>query len=678
MRPPKDIWTNNYNDFILDLYDANPLVQKDNGTVKKAPEPEKNPKKVEATPEESDDTLTNLVGESLRLRNTAVLNLKLTKNIFKWEKERLAKIKPFPDSDPLDGKKVVIIEEDEDDGGGFKFPRFKFPKLPKLPKIGKIPNPFKKPSTETSPSKLPNLEKAPIPKKEKEKQPQLELPRIPTIPLAPFLPYLLPRFGEVADSGAINPEVVFGDESVVDSNSRTFRTTGTRLLEREVAGDTGRGGGNTATATAERPEGPGKGPEGKGKDPEGKGKGKGTGTSGGSGEDNLRTVTEDIDIADYDKLSPELRKNIEALTDRKVNRAYASYTLPELEDALKQERSKRSGNPFAKPSSTEKELAQAIEFLKFQDAELVKNAIPDSPLDLLLNESLRASADEMNAMRALPGSDPNAPKLPGSQVVPFDRGLQTGDLYSMIEPKAFEGKLDAFTDMFNMEQSGLSKVKTVDDALKVNQPPNIQKLLKSNTSFSFADGLKLPKLNLTGRALMQSALVGVDAGLVVYDYAQRKSEGQTDLQAVAGAGSSYAGGVAAQLGTGALITKYGLASMVTPVPGARPVGLFLLLLGAGVAGGYFGGKVSDAVTGVDKPSVKEGLNTNGVPVPEMDLAEELFSPEAIQQFEEMMKNIPNGGFAPQTPLLVPIPSFGNLSEFPSGNYNTWGHPTQGN
>lgn len=142
MRPPKDIWTNNYNDFILDLYDANPFVQKDNGTVKKAPEPDKNPRKVEATPEESNGTLTTLVNESLRLRNTSLLNVKLAKNIFKWEKERLAKIKPFPDPDSLDGKKVVVIEDDDDDSG-FKFPKFKFPKFRK-PRF-KLPKPPKPP-----------------------------------------------------------------------------------------------------------------------------------------------------------------------------------------------------------------------------------------------------------------------------------------------------------------------------------------------------------------------------------------------------------------------------------------------------------------------------------------------------------------------------------------------------
>ena len=150
MRPPKDIWTNNYNDFILDLYDANPLVLKDTGTVKKASEPDKNPRKVEATSEESNGTLTTLVNESLRLRNTSLLNVKLAKNIFKWEKERLAKIKPFPDPDPLDGKKVVVIEDDDDDDGfKFKFPKFRKPRF-KLPKPPKAPPPPGLPSFQPS------------------------------------------------------------------------------------------------------------------------------------------------------------------------------------------------------------------------------------------------------------------------------------------------------------------------------------------------------------------------------------------------------------------------------------------------------------------------------------------------------------------------------------------------
>lgn len=677
MRPPKDIWTNNYNDFILDLYDANPLVQKDNGTVKKAPEPEKNPKKVEATPEESDGTLTNLVGESLRLRNTAVLNLKLTKNIFKWEKERLAKIKPFPDSDPLDGKKVVIIEEDEDDGG-FKFPRFKFPKLPKLPKFRKIPNPFKKPSSKTSPSTLPKTAPSPIPKKEKEKQPQLELPRIPSIPFFP-LPYLLPRFGEVAENvKVVDPEVL---SDGVDSNSRTAsRSSGSRLRDREVGADVG-GGGSTTTATVERPEGAGKGPGGKGPG----GKGKGTSGTGDIDPAKLNPIYEYTDSAEQFDLE------LEKLTKQ----GYAQLSTEELIEELKKRERKRNFRNIARssknklpPSLEEKIIQEILEDRQGLNANRILGDI-DPLSDTGINQQLKAVADDF---KALPGNNPvTQSKFPSSQIVPFYRGLQKGDLYSMLEPEVFDrnpllldqARMDALSDIYNMEQSGLSKIKTSGDVAKFNQPPDLkklQKLLKSNPSFSFTDGLKLPKLNVTGRALLRGSLGALDTGLVVYDYAQRKSEGQTDLQAVAGAGSSYAGGVAAQVGTGALITKYGLASMVTPVPGARPVGLFLLLLGAGVAGGYFGGKVSDAVTGVDNPSVKEGLNTNGVPVPEMDLTEELFSPEAIQQFEEMMKNIPNGGFAPQTPLLVPIPSFGNLSEFPSpgGNYNTWGHPTQGN
>ena len=659
MRPPKDIWTNNYNDFILDLYDANPLVQKDNGTVKKAPEPEKNPKKVEATPEESDSTLTNLIGESLRLRNTAVLNLKLTKSIFKWEKERLAKIKPFPDSDPLDGKKVVIIEDDDDDDDdGFKFPRFKFPKLPKLPKIGKIPNPFKKPSPKTSPSVLPKTAPSPLPKKEKEKQPQLEFPRIPSIPFFP-LPYLLPRFGEVAE---VTPKKT---PQIASPQTASPQTASPQTASVKVLVDVGRG---TQTQELARTV------EGGDMVVDDVGGGKSGNTPGGRSRNSLLENRPNPSDGQSSKSLKKIQKKGNANIDPSKLKLLADSAFPtsaqdmDIDDV---------GNKLYRQHYEGEDSEEVLEELKKLErkrrernvAFSSKNKIQASDQENILKKILEDRAAN-RIVRDVPNGLPGTNPVTQSKL-PINKTFSISKTPSNLLPG---------TNPFTQSKLPISNIKPTGGIGNFNQLPDLQKLLKSNTSFSFVDGLKIPKFNLTGRALFRSSLGALDAGLVGYDYVQRKSEGQTDLQAVAGAGSSYAGGVAAQVGTGALITKYGLASIVTPVPGARPVGLFLLLLGAGVAGGYFGGKVSDAVTGVDNPSVKEELNTNGVPVPEMDLTEELFSPEAIQQFEEMMKNIPNGGFAPQTPLLVPIPSFGNLSEFPSpsGNYNTWGHPTQGN
>ena len=45
----------------------------------------------------------------------------------------------------------------------------------------------------------------------------------------------------------------------------------------------------------------------------------------------------------------------------------------------------------------------------YENSALSKSAIPNSPLDLLLNQSL-AAANDMNAMKALPGTNLNARK----------------------------------------------------------------------------------------------------------------------------------------------------------------------------------------------------------------------------------------------------------------------------
>ena len=125
----KKIGLSNYNDLILDLYDANPIANLGADYSKKLKLPESSAGKSEKPKS------TTLVKETLRLRNTALLNVKLKQKIFKWEKERFSQLKPYLPlaAAPGEGSKTVINLNDEDDlGGKFKIPRF--PKIP-LPSL---------------------------------------------------------------------------------------------------------------------------------------------------------------------------------------------------------------------------------------------------------------------------------------------------------------------------------------------------------------------------------------------------------------------------------------------------------------------------------------------------------------------------------------------------------------
>ena len=73
-----------------------------------------------------------------------------------------------------------------------------------------------------------------------------------------------------------------------------------------------------------------------------------------------------------------------------------------------------------------------------------------------------------------------------------------------------------------------------------------------------------------------------------------------------GAGGGLVGGMVAQGVTAAALTKLAAASAITPIPGARPLAL-LLLLGAGMMGSMAGGDLADSLTGVNagqEPKVK--------------------------------------------------------------------------
>tara|TARA_A100001035_G_scaffold122181_1_gene95984 strand:+ start:1039 stop:3345 length:2307 start_codon:yes stop_codon:yes gene_type:complete len=111
-----------YNSAIKSIYDSNTITP--DGEEEKIPSGTKESKSGEST----------LVKETLRLRNTAVLNLKLKQKIFKYEKKRLNQLKV---EDVLGSDKVTtgsgdargttsVVPDAEGKGGGFKLPRLFF------------------------------------------------------------------------------------------------------------------------------------------------------------------------------------------------------------------------------------------------------------------------------------------------------------------------------------------------------------------------------------------------------------------------------------------------------------------------------------------------------------------------------------------------------------------------
>jgi len=111
-----------YNSAIKSIYDSNTITP--DGEEEKIPSGTKQSKSGEST----------LVKESLRLRNTAVLNLKLKQKIFKYEKKRLNQLKV---EDVLGSDKVTtgsggargttgVVPGAEGEGGGFGLPRLFF------------------------------------------------------------------------------------------------------------------------------------------------------------------------------------------------------------------------------------------------------------------------------------------------------------------------------------------------------------------------------------------------------------------------------------------------------------------------------------------------------------------------------------------------------------------------
>ena len=239
----KKIGLSNYNDLILDLYDANPIANLGADYSKKLKLTES------STGNDKKPRSGTLVKETLRLRNTAVLNVKLKEKIFKWEKERFSQLKPYlPTKDKGKGTKTVINIDGDDDPPKFKFPKIKVPRF-KFSKGSLFKGKFKIPITQYAPApkiapqtqgagegiKIPGLQLPPIfgPERKREGSdaprgipqfPPIFGPGIRQIPriLGPILRPLLP--GPIAAAPGIGPvNVPANSFSFSKNNQRSIK-----------------------------------------------------------------------------------------------------------------------------------------------------------------------------------------------------------------------------------------------------------------------------------------------------------------------------------------------------------------------------------------------------------------------------------------------------------------------
>lgn len=110
-----------YNDIILSLYDANPIASVGD-SVKKAPEPENKSEK----PKSSKVGSKSLAKETYKMRLAAIANLKLTKRMFEYEKQRFKQLEvslgKLNKKDKDTEVKLKKKKKDVEDGkGGFNW-----------------------------------------------------------------------------------------------------------------------------------------------------------------------------------------------------------------------------------------------------------------------------------------------------------------------------------------------------------------------------------------------------------------------------------------------------------------------------------------------------------------------------------------------------------------------------
>ena len=149
-------------------------------------------------------------------------------------------------------------------------------------------------------------------------------------------------------------------------------------------------------------------------------------------------------------------------------------------------------------------------------------------------------------------------------------------------------------------------------------------------------GFKLPKipgLGMLGKSL--SKFLG--PLFFVIDFGGRKGEGQTNLQAGAGAGSAQAGFFSGS----ALAAKVLSPLLVTPVPGARIL-YGVSVFGAGILGSMGLTSVTDTITGANKVGINKSEQdfTNEINKSEQNFTKNFNSTNEIKKSEQdFTKNI---------------------------------------
>ncbi len=162
-------------------------------------------------------------------------------------------------------------------------------------------------------------------------------------------------------------------------------------------------------------------------------------------------------------------------------------------------------------------------------------------------------------------------------------------------------------------------------------------------------GFKLPKipgLGMLGKSL--SKFLG--PLFFVIDFGGRKGEGQTNLQAGAGAGAAQAGFFSGS----ALAAKVLSPLLVTPVPGARIL-YGVSVFGAGILGSMGLTSVTDTITGANKVGINKSEQdfTNEINKSEQDFTKNIKSIDDLAQDTSYSQGS-YGLIADITTLILPV------------------------
>ena len=495
---------------------------------------------VEPPKSESQDqekaTSGSLAKETLRLRNTAVLNLKLKQKIFAYEKDRLSKLRVILPPDP----QVTPPEETTDLPEGKKPESFFNILKPKILKGIKSKLSSLKPSP--APSTSPGGAGAPVPtgpavipgvgvgqgQGQGQRQGQLEgLINIIGGLIGGAAGFIRPML----TPNAYPAERFAETDALVEEIGKTkTRETGNRLPNEEGAGR-GRGRGRS-TEVGGGDTGEGRGGTGV-SDPDAPGSTRTGSTPGGTdGPPKPRTLQELIfgedfkqnyqdAVGGFKEGAPNDPMVGKELYDRIINN---NFDTPDLKSRFKFDVSNKIV-PFDKFPRGLTGFGEEILFYRDLTNELNLRSYEDAQFDQFFDE---------------PGDSPYADKAPGS---------------------------------------------VLDDL--VGKPPGSNPVTRA---LEGADDL-VDKIGRFGNTKAgKSGFIALDVLLSGIDYQLRLNAGQSHGQAASGVVSSNALGALSAAG----MAKFASPLLVTPVPGARVL-YGGLVLGAGVLGGFGGGAISDKI-----------------------------------------------------------------------------------